>query len=108
MTNEQDLAKIFKALSDPNRLKILQILRECCGPGGQCDWSAGERDNTVSKVAECFDLALSTVSHHIKELKNAGLIVCEKRGQTVCCGPNEEVLEKLREYLEPRNEGGSK
>jgi DNA-binding transcriptional ArsR family regulator len=93
----QDIARLFKALSDPNRLKILQLLRECC-PGGCPTEQTGER-NTVSRLADQIDLSLSTVSHHLKELRNAGLIVCKKRGQTVYCGPNEEMLEKLRDYL---------
>lgn len=96
MTDTEELARAFKALSDPNRLKILQLLRECCN--GCCSPSEGD-DNSVSKIAERFDLALSTVSHHIKELKMAGLIVCEKRGQTVYCGPNREVMEKLEAFL---------
>ena len=57
--------------------------------------------NTVSRLADQFDLSLSTVSHHLKELRMAGLIVCEKRGQTVYCAPNEEVLRKLENYLKP-------
>jgi ArsR family transcriptional regulator len=92
----QELARIFKALSDPNRLKILQLLRECCPTG--CRLSEADERNSVSKVAEQFDLSLSTVSHHLKELRNAGLIVCEKRGQTVYCGPNEEMLQKLADF----------
>ena len=95
--NAEELARVFKALSDPNRLKILQLLRECCGPGG-CRLSQEDNNNSISKVADQFDLALSTVSHHIKELRRAGLIVCEKRGQTVYCVPNESVLEQVEEF----------
>lgn len=101
----EELADIFKALSDPNRLKIIQLLRECCGPGC-CAPAEANGDNTVSRIAGQFDLALSTVSFHIRELKRAGLIVCEKRGQTVYCGPNEEALRELAQYIE--SSGGSK
>jgi DNA-binding transcriptional ArsR family regulator len=96
MTEAEELARGFKALSDPNRLKILQLLRECCS---ECCSPADGDNNSVSRIANRFDLALSTVSHHIKELKIAGLIVCEKRGQTVYCGPNREALEKLEKFL---------
>ena len=98
MKDAIEIAKIFKALSDPNRLKIFLLLQDCC-PSGCQPAEANER-NTVSRVAEQFDLSLSTVSHHLKELRNAGLIVCEKRGQTVYCGPNDDVLEELKTFLE--------
>ncbi len=91
------LASIFKALSDPNRLEIFRLLRRRCGSG--CRVATDESDNTVSALAEEFDLALSTVSHHIKELKNAGLITCEKRGQWVCCAPNEKALEQIEAFV---------
>jgi DNA-binding transcriptional ArsR family regulator len=94
-----EIARLFKALSDPNRLKILQLLRECCPSG--CQMTETDESNTVSRLADQFDLSLSTVSHHLKELRIAGLIVCEKRGQTVYCAPNEEVLQKLESYLKP-------
>lgn len=89
---------MFKALSDPNRLAILQLLRDRCGRG--CRVSADEERNTVSEIAEEFRLSLSTVSHHLKELRNAGLIRCEKRGQWVFCSPNEEILRSIREFSE--------
>jgi len=99
MMETQELARLFKALSDPNRLKILQLLRECCPAG--CQVTETDDRNTVSRLADQFDLSLSTVSHHLKELRNAGLIVCEKRGQTVYCAANEEALAKLEAYLKP-------
>jgi DNA-binding transcriptional ArsR family regulator len=97
MKEIKELAEIFKALSDPNRLAILQALRECCGPG--CCAPEEGRGNTVSKIAGRFDLSLSTVSHHLKELRKAGLIRCEKRGQQVVCTPDPEVLRLIEEFL---------
>lgn len=91
-----DLASIFKALSDPNRLRIFQLLRERCGPC--CRVPEEESGNTVSELAAEFDLALSTVSHHLKELKNAGLITCEKRGQWVYCAPNDAILDQIEVF----------
>ncbi len=96
--NTAELAQIFKALSDPNRLAILQMLRDECG--GTCRFEPGESGNTVSEIADRFDIALSTVSHHLKELKNAGLIECVKRGQWVYCSPRPEVLAKIREFVQ--------
>jgi ArsR family transcriptional regulator len=97
MKHTVELARIFKALSDPNRLEIFLLLRNCCPAG--CRPAEANEGNTVSNVAAHFDLSLSTVSHHIKELRMAGLIVCEKRGQTVYCGPNEAVLDEIENFL---------
>lgn len=101
-----NLAQIFKALSDTNRLAIFQTIREgfeCCTvlPDGSLERSG----NTVSEIAAQFDLSLSTVSHHLKELRTAGLIVCERRGQRVYCRPDDGVLAKIEEFLQRK--GGS-
>jgi len=92
----EELARIFKALSDPHRVAILQILREQCG--GSCTVPGGD-GSTVSEIACCFELALSTVSHHLKELRNAGLVECVKRGQWVHCSVNEETLRKAARFM---------
>jgi ArsR family transcriptional regulator len=93
-----ELAKIFKALSDPTRLAILEQLRECCG--ASCCVSEEQESRNVSEIAERFELALSTVSHHLKELRDAGLIVCTKRGKRVHCAIDTEALKKVKEFLE--------
>jgi len=97
-----DLTKIFKALSDESRLAIYQLIRERCGSTHEA--SEAELNRSVSKIAEEFDLALSTVSHHLRELKNAGLIQCEKRGQRIYCSAGVEALRPVGEFLE---DGGS-
>ncbi|MDH3282374.1 MAG: metalloregulator ArsR/SmtB family transcription factor [Gammaproteobacteria bacterium] len=97
MARLENLATIFKALSDPNRLAILALIRKRCGP--ECRVSAEHAGNTVSELASQFELSLSTVSHHVKELKNAGLIRCEKRGQWVYCAINQSVLDKASQFL---------
>ena len=95
------LARIFKALSDGNRLAIFRAIREgykCCEV--KPDGSQEPVGNTVSEIAEDFDLSLSTVSHHLKELRGAGLIISERRGQWVYCRPNHEVLEQIQEFIQ--------
>lgn len=95
--NTKELAAIFKALSDPNRLAILQMLRDECG--GECRFDAEEGGKTVSEIAACCQVGLSTVSHHLKELRQAGLIDCERRGQWVCCSPNPRALAAVEVFL---------
>jgi len=91
-----DLARVFKALSDPTRLAIYEIIR--AGGGGA--YSEEQVQNSISEIAAHLDVSLSTVSHHIKELRNADLIRCEKRGQTVYCSPNTEILEDVERFAQ--------
>ena len=53
----------------------------------------------MGDIAQQYDLALSTISHHLKELKEAGLIKCEQRGQHIYCTINREKVEELREFF---------
>ncbi len=90
----KDAAKLFRALSNEHRLAIFEYLRRyelsCDDPAAGC---------TVGEIAKQYDLALSTVSHHLKELKEAGLIRCEQRGQFTYCVVNQEQVEELRAYF---------
>ena len=93
-----DLARIAKALSHPARLQILNILskQNCCYSGN----IAGE-----------FPIALSTLSQHLKELKDAGLIQGEIMHPNIkyCIDPvkwklaNELFGEFFKEYFEITN-----
>jgi ArsR family transcriptional regulator len=93
----QDLSRIFRALGDPNRLAIFELVRDCCV--GDSALSTADLRSTVSEIARQFDLSLSTVSHHIKELRTAGLIRCERRGQHIFCSVDPEVLGVADQFL---------
>lgn len=96
---------MFKALGDPTRLRIFQFLRECCGTVAVDD--AGEvrpvEGPTVGEVC-CqvtgADKITSTVSFHLKELRNAGLIQMEKRGKNMICGVDRETVKRLAGFFE--------
>jgi DNA-binding transcriptional ArsR family regulator len=75
----QNMSMIFKALSDSTRRSVLELLRK--GP-----MSAGE-------LAEPFNVAKSTMSAHFAVLREAGLVVSEKRGQSVVYELQLSVLE---------------
>lgn len=65
----QQKALVFKALADPNRLRLLSIVKaEASGESCVCD------------LTEPLDLSQPTVSHHLKILVDAGLLHREKRG----------------------------
>ncbi|SHJ42600.1 transcriptional regulator, ArsR family [Clostridium cavendishii DSM 21758] len=66
-TNYEYMAKIIKALSDSNRLKIIDILS--CGERCACD------------ILEYFDFTQPTLSHHMKVLMECGLVNSRKEGQ---------------------------
>ena len=93
-----DLSKIFKALGDPTRFAIFELVRDCGNPDG-C--SEEEASDSLSQIAERFHLSLSTVSHHVKELRNSGLIICTKEGQRLYCKVAPEVLQELERFAGP-------
>lgn len=95
MVEHESLAKIFKALANPHRLAIYERLR-----GSSACCRAGENPALcVCHIAEGTDLALSTVSHHLKELRKAGLIRCDKRGQWVHCSVNPETAVQAEAFF---------
>lgn len=64
-------AKVFKALADPTRLRILSIIE-------------GE-SMMITGIVEKFNLSQPTVSYHIRILENAGLVKTVKKGREVYC-----------------------
>lgn len=72
--------KVYKALSDPTRRKILELLRE--------------RDRTAGELAEHFDLTKPTLSRHFSVLREADLIQGDKNGATITYRLNISVLEE--------------
>jgi len=103
ISNEEALAALFRALGDPTRLRIFQMLR-CCDQAVEID-DTGEcrpaASLSVSEVCCRFGQSLSTVSFHLKELRLAGLIRTEKRGRWIYCSVRSEALEHIRQFLEP-------
>jgi len=70
---------VFKALSDPTRRRILQLLRE--------------RPMTAGQIAEHFDSSKPTLSAHFAVLREAGLVESEKVGTTIHYSLKVSVLE---------------
>ena len=71
----------FKALSDPTRREILNLLK-------RGDLSAGE-------IADRFDMTAATISHHLSVLKNADLILDRREGKYIYYQLNLSVFEEL-------------
>ncbi|AQR90453.1 ArsR/SmtB family transcription factor [Clostridium saccharobutylicum] len=81
----EDNAKIFKALSDPSRLKILDILS--CGEKCACN------------ILEYFEFTQPTLSHHMKVLSDCGLVEVRKEGLWNYYELNMNNCNKLTLYL---------
>ena len=98
------LAKIFKALANEQRLKILNMLYDWQGLGeGKIDEQEAACCLGVEKcfTKACCSLTLSrsTISHHFKELENAGLITVSRSGQSYVCKINPEAIHAIRDFL---------
>jgi ArsR family transcriptional regulator, arsenate/arsenite/antimonite-responsive transcriptional repressor len=83
-----DLATLFKALADPARLQLLALIKasndgECC----------------VCDLTEPLGLTQPTVSHHLKVLTDAGLLIRDKRGTWVWYAVVEDRLAELANVL---------
>ncbi|WP_327178082.1 metalloregulator ArsR/SmtB family transcription factor [Streptomyces sp. NBC_01335] len=84
----QALAKVFKALGDPVRLRLLSMIAARAG-GEIC----------VCDLTPAFDLSQPTISHHLKLLKQAGLIDSERRGTWVYYRLLPETTDQLAQVL---------
>lgn len=93
-----ELAAVFAALSHPHRLTIFVRLASRCRP--KAALSELEARACVSDAGKGLDIAASTLSHHVKELRQAGLIRMEKSGQTTDCWVEPEALKKLQSFFE--------
>ncbi|MDX5962028.1 metalloregulator ArsR/SmtB family transcription factor [Rhodococcus opacus] len=91
----RDLARKFKALGDPVRLRMLSLVAG--HEGGQA---------CVCDIAGSFDLTQPTISHHLKVLREAGLLDCQRRGTWVYYWVVPAALHQLSAVLGAGAEAG--
>jgi ArsR family transcriptional regulator len=84
--DEEKFAVICKALAHPVRIKILNHLKKI----DQC---------VCGEIVNIFPLAQSTVSQHLKCLKESGLIIGEVDGPCTCYCLDNDILKKFKEYV---------
>lgn len=77
--------KIFKALNDDTRREILRLLRA--------------KDLTAGEISEQFNISKPSISHHLDILKQANLVIPERKGQFISYSINVTVLDELMEWL---------
>lgn len=73
--------RTFQALSDPTRREILKMLRQ--------------NDLTAGEIADQFNISKPSISHHLNILKNADLVLDERKGQFIYYSLNTSVLEDV-------------
>lgn len=99
-----DVVAMFRALGDPTRLHIFEFLRACCCPvaveeSGDVRPVSGPTVGEVCCHVTGAEQINSKISHHLKELRLAGLITVERRGKNMICGVNREAVAALAVYL---------
>jgi len=83
----------FRALADPTRRRILELL--------------AERDRTAGEIADQLPIAFASVSHHLGVLKEAGLVTAEREGQFIRYRLNTTVFQEVVRYFMQRFTGGN-
>lgn len=93
-----DLAKVFKALGDPVRLRLMSMIASS-GERGEPGEDGPRGEICVCELTPAFDLSQPTISHHLKLLRQAGLVDCERRGTWVYYWALPGVLDGLAAFL---------
>ena len=80
----------LKALADPARVKIMSLL-----------FNSSAREENTSELAAVLKLTESTVSHHLSQLRKAGLVESDRRGMNVYHRPHRDAMVALCAVLDP-------
>ena len=94
------IARMFRALGNPHRLRLFMNLLE----ESKLDLAKGRiHDCFLAKLVASFDLGPATISHHVKELSDAGLIQTQREGKQLTCSVDPTGLAQLRTALDTTN-----
>jgi ArsR family transcriptional regulator, arsenate/arsenite/antimonite-responsive transcriptional repressor len=77
--------RVFKALNDPIRREILELLKE--------------KDMNAGEIADHFNITKPSISHHLDSLKQADLVISVKKGQFVNYTLNKTVVDEIIQWL---------
>ncbi len=93
------LSKALKALSNQNRLELyLEIVKHHetgFKTGGEC---------FITEIIHCLNIRAPTISHHLKELANAELIITERKGKYLIAKVNEKTINEVKKILTLRTD----
>ncbi len=91
----KQIARVMKALSNSNRLELyLEILKKC-----EASFETEDRECLVSDIMCSFNIGAPTISHHLKELANAGLITTERKGKFLTARVIERTIDEVKTIL---------
>lgn len=100
---DETTLRALKALSDPMRFRTVAFLAKMCCGTAAVDEEGGVYDGPTASEVCCHLTGVekinSTVSHHLHELEDAGLIRIERRGKRMVCTLRSESLEALADQL---------
>ncbi|MBA2726302.1 MAG: helix-turn-helix transcriptional regulator [Actinobacteria bacterium] len=83
-------ARLFKALADPTRVRLVNLLANSSEPVCVCEMNVH------------FDIAQPTLSHHLKKLVDAGLLAREQRGTWAYFSVEASALRQLSDVMRPK------
>ena len=92
--NTKKMAKVFNALSNHNRLKLYLKIVE----NQETSYKTNE-GCFITDITESFNIGSPTISHHLKELNNAGLIFTERKGKFLVAKINKKMINEVNELL---------
>lgn len=93
------LSKVLKALSNPNRLELyLEIVKQ-----HEASFKTGD-ECFITDIIHCLNIGAPTISHHLKELANAELIITERKGKFLIAKVNEKTINEVKKILTLRSE----
>jgi ArsR family transcriptional regulator, arsenate/arsenite/antimonite-responsive transcriptional repressor len=101
---QTDYAEVFKALSNSSRLQIFEIIR-AGHTGGAKRWNEcrpadiPENAVCVCEISGRMKIGLPTISHHLKELRNAGLVDVDQRGQWSYYTVRKGALKEMKTFF---------
>src|SRR6266545_2364947 len=87
--DDEELVRVLKALAHPKRFRMVQEIAE-----------AGEL--SCGEIGDCFAVAQPTISHHLKILTDAGVLLVKREGQHGLCSLNRELIEQAVAVLPGR------
>lgn len=99
-SSEKEIAEMFRALGDPTRLRIFRFLLQRCHPitveHGEKQWMAiGPTVGEVCAAVSDSKKITAKVSHHLKEMRLAGVIEINRQGKNMICGISQKAIDQM-------------
>lgn len=96
MSRSNQLSKVFKALSNPHRLDLYLKIKN------HHDIDVAQKTKRIcflSQLCENLKIGAPTISHHLKELVNAGLVETTKEGKFAVCTINDQIVTEVADLF---------